>query len=143
MTRSPNPTDVHVGKRIRMRRLEIEMSQDTLAGALGVSFQQVQKYEKGVNRVVAGRLSQIASTLDCPIAFFYENGPDKNRGGDDPTITAFMTSRDGMAIAQAFMSLPEEGNMRKHVRDVIVAIAKGQDAKPAKTARKKTSRSAS
>jgi transcriptional regulator with XRE-family HTH domain len=67
----PNPIDVHVGKRIRMRRLLLGMNQETLANALGLTFQQVQKYEGGANRVSASRLSAMADILDVPISFFF------------------------------------------------------------------------
>jgi transcriptional regulator with XRE-family HTH domain len=67
----PNPIDVHVGKRIRMRRLFLGMNQETLANALGLTFQQVQKYEGGANRVSASRLSEMSKILGVPISFFY------------------------------------------------------------------------
>src|SRR6202021_1990973 len=67
----PNPIDVHVGKRIRMRRLLLGMNQETLANALGLTFQQVQKYEGGANRVSASRLSAMADILGVPISFFF------------------------------------------------------------------------
>jgi transcriptional regulator with XRE-family HTH domain len=67
----PNPIDVHVGGRIRARRLFIGMKQEALANALGLTFQQVQKYEKGANRVSASRLSAMATTLDVPISYFF------------------------------------------------------------------------
>lgn len=69
----PNPIDVHVGKQIRIRRLLLGMNQATLAEALGLTFQQVQKYESGANRVSASRLSEMAKTLGVPIPFFYRD----------------------------------------------------------------------
>src|SRR5580704_10009108 len=69
----PNPIDVHVGKRIRMRRLLLGMNQETLATALGLTFQQVQKYEGGANRVSASRLSAMADILDVPISYFFSD----------------------------------------------------------------------
>ncbi len=74
-TKLPNPIDIHVGKRIRMRRLMLRMSQEKLADALGVTFQQIQKYEKGANRVGASRLQQIASALRVEVSFFFEGLP--------------------------------------------------------------------
>ena len=71
----PNPTDTHVGNRVRMRRLMLDMSQTKLGDALGLTFQQVQKYEKGTNRIGAGRLQQISHILQVPISFFFEGGP--------------------------------------------------------------------
>jgi transcriptional regulator with XRE-family HTH domain len=75
VNRSPNPTDQHVGKRVRMRRLMLDMSQTDLANGLGVTFQQVQKYENGKNRVSASRLQQISQILQVPVPFFFEGGP--------------------------------------------------------------------
>lgn len=123
MQRQPDKTDIHVGTRIRMRRIERKISQSELGDALGVSFQQVQKYEKGVNRVGAGRLQQIATALECTTNFFFEGMPGKQAGGDTSAMTSFMTSPYGAAIAQAFVSLPASGNLRRNVRDVIVGIA--------------------
>ena len=71
--RSSGKSDVELGKRIRLRRVELHISQSELAEKLGVTFQQVQKYEKGVNRVGASRLQQIATALDVPVTFFYDN----------------------------------------------------------------------
>ena len=83
----PNPIDVHVGKRIRMRRLLLGMNQETLAGALGLTFQQVQKYEHGANRVSASRLSEIAEVLSAPISYFF---------GDLPSVADAEVSAEDM-----------------------------------------------
>jgi transcriptional regulator with XRE-family HTH domain len=80
----PNPVDIHVGKRIRMRRLLLGMNQETLANALGLTFQQVQKYEGGANRVSASRLSEAAKILGVPIAFFFGD----LQSGDAPESAA-------------------------------------------------------
>ena len=74
--KSPNPIDKHVGNRVRMRRMMLRMSQEKLGDALGLTFQQVQKYEKGTNRIGASRLQQIAHTLQVPVSFFFEGAPD-------------------------------------------------------------------
>ena len=74
--KSPNPIDKHVGSRVRMRRMMLSMSQEKLGDALGVTFQQVQKYEKGANRIGASRLHHIARILQVPVAFFFEGAPD-------------------------------------------------------------------
>ena len=73
--KSPNPTDKHVGARVRMRRMMLSMSQEKLGDALGLTFQQVQKYEKGTNRIGASRLQHIAQILQVPVSFFFEGGP--------------------------------------------------------------------
>ena len=88
MTKSPNPIDMHVGRRVRMRRLMLHLSQTALADALRLTFQQVQKYEKGTNRISASRLQQIASFLQVPVAFFFEEvsalGKKSKETGDMP-----------------------------------------------------------
>src|SRR3954468_15383406 len=71
----PNPIDRHVGSRVRMRRMMIGMSQERLGDALGLTFQQVQKYEKGTNRIGASRLQQIAEILQVPVSYFFEGSP--------------------------------------------------------------------
>ena len=73
--KAPNPIDKHVGSRVRMRRMMLSMSQEKLGGALGLTFQQVQKYEKGTNRIGASRLQQISQILQVPVAFFFEGAP--------------------------------------------------------------------
>jgi|SRR6516225_5921436 len=74
--KAPNPIDQHVGSRVRMRRLMLAMSQEKLGFALGLTFQQVQKYEKGMNRIGASRLQQISHILQVPVAFFFEGAPN-------------------------------------------------------------------
>ena len=74
--KAPNPTDKHVGSRVRMRRMMLGMSQEKLGDALGLTFQQVQKYEKGTNRIGASRLQQISHILQVPVAFFFEGAPN-------------------------------------------------------------------
>src|SRR5918999_1894609 len=73
--KAPNPIDKHVGSRVRMRRMMLNMSQEKLGDALGLTFQQVQKYEKGTNRIGASRLQQIANILQVPVGFFFEGAP--------------------------------------------------------------------
>ena len=74
--KAPNPTDKHVGARVRMRRMMLGMSQEKLGDALGLTFQQVQKYEKGANRIGASRLQQIAHILQVPVSFFFDGAPN-------------------------------------------------------------------
>src|SRR6202043_3425843 len=101
--KSPNPTDKHVGRRVRMRRKMLSMSQTKLADALGLTFQQVQKYEKGTNRIGASRLQQISHTLKVPISFFFED-PLKPTGESSARhahsldyVGDFLTTTDGLA----------------------------------------------
>jgi transcriptional regulator with XRE-family HTH domain len=80
--KSPNPVDKHVGRRVRMRRMMLAMSQEKLGNALGLTFQQVQKYEKGTNRIGASRLQQISHILQVPVAFFFEGAPNLHGSTD-------------------------------------------------------------
>ena len=81
-TKAPNPVDKYVGSRVRMRRIMLGMSQEKLGEALGLTFQQVQKYEKGTNRVGASRLQQISEILQVPVSFLFEGGPSGVPGPD-------------------------------------------------------------
>lgn len=113
--KSPGPVDNHVGNRVRMRRLSLGMSQEKLGQALGVSFQQIQKYEKGVNRIGASRLHQIAATLGVPIDFFYEGAPGDQMApslfGATPRATALqeitcaLATTDGLRLMKAFAGI--------------------------------------
>src|SRR6476469_8445027 len=99
--KTPNPTDKHVGSRVRMRRMMLGMSQEKLGDALHLTFQQVQKYEKGTNRIGASRLQQIAHFLQVPVSFFFEGAPDLpgNGAGDAPSpayISDFLATADGL-----------------------------------------------
>ncbi len=93
----PSPVDVHVGARIRLRRTLLGMSQERLGDALGLTFQQVQKYERGVNRVGASRLFDLSRILDVPISFFYDNMPGGQQGGTLPggaAVSGFAEGQD-------------------------------------------------
>src|SRR5215471_3670946 len=108
----PNPTDRHVGSRVRMRRIMLAMSQEQLAEALGLTFQQVQKYEKGANRIGAGRLQQISQILQVPVAFFFEGAPNALAPHDSSgsalsmaEIDDFVSDLDGLRLMRAFMRI--------------------------------------
>src|ERR1700693_5688041 len=101
--RSPNPTDTHVVNRVRMRRLMLNMSQTKLGDALGLTFQQVQKYEKGTNRISASRLQHISQILQVPVPFFFEGAPIPHgksfEKGDAPHpgyVSDFLATSDGL-----------------------------------------------
>lgn len=81
MSKNPNAVDIHIGARVRLRRMTLGVSQEKLAEKLGITFQQVQKYEKGINRISASRLQDIASALDLPIAWFFEDAADAAANG--------------------------------------------------------------
>ena len=124
----PNPIDRHVGSRVRMRRMMLNMSQEKLGDALGLTFQQVQKYENGVNRVSAGRLQQIAHILQAPIAYFFDGllslqrPNDANREVEISSLAEFMKSPEGAALSKAFMDIGDT-KLRKHIAELIEMIA--------------------
>ena len=121
--KAPNPTDKHVGARVRMRRMMLSMSQEKLGDALSLTFQQVQKYEKGANRIGASRLQQIAHILQVPVSFFFEGGPaaeglrGASEGASPAHVFDFLATRDGLALAKAFMTIKD-----KKLRRCIVAL---------------------
>jgi transcriptional regulator with XRE-family HTH domain len=123
--KGPNAVDKQIGVRVRMRRLTLDMTQEKLAAALGVSFQQVQKYEKGVNRIGAGRLQQIADVLQAPITFFYEDFPTLRRSKSalPSSISDFLGSGDGLALAEAFMSV-RDARQRRCIVILVEAMAR-------------------
>jgi transcriptional regulator with XRE-family HTH domain len=127
MTKHPNATDVHVGRRMRMRRLMLQMSQEAFATKLGVTFQQVQKYEKGVNRVSASRLQQACNVLQVPVQFFFEGLPKTETGakGREETsyalISDLLSSPEGIALAKGFMQI-EDRVVRRHIVKLVTQI---------------------
>ena len=125
----PHPTDKHVGGRVRMRRMMLGMSQTTLADALGLTFQQVQKYEKGRNRMGASRLQHIAQVLQVPVSFFFEGAPHspgqpKGIGEAPPPayVSDFLATSDGLALTKAFMRL-KDAKLRRRIVDLVKQIA--------------------
>ena len=126
--KAPNPVDKHVGSRVRMRRMMAGMSQERLGEALGLTFQQVQKYEKGTNRIGASRLQQIAQVLQVPVAFFFEDVPRQERLGelrDAPStsyVSEFLASSEGLSLTRAFMRI-QEPKLRRRIVDLVEAIA--------------------
>ncbi|MBB4226452.1 helix-turn-helix domain-containing protein [Rhizobium mongolense] len=114
--KSPNAIDVYVGGRLRLRRKVLGLSQGSLADALGITFQQVQKYEKGMNRIGASRLQRIAEILKVPVGFFFENNasasPDVEPPRETDDVTLFMTSKEGVALSRAFLAI-EDPNVRQ------------------------------
>jgi transcriptional regulator with XRE-family HTH domain len=132
--KAPNPIDKHVGSRVRMRRMMLSMSQEKLGDALGLTFQQVQKYEKGTNRIGASRLQQISGILQVPVAFFFEGAPEIGiarapgfREAPSPAYVAdFLATSDGLALTKAFMRIPD-AKLRRRIVDLVEQIA-GEDA---------------
>ena len=127
--KAPNPIDKHVGSRVRMRRVLIGMSQEKLGEALGLTFQQVQKYEKGTNRIGASRLQQISTILAAPVAFFFENAP-----GDDTTksglsdsgssayVVDFLSTTEGLQLNKAFVRI-KDPKVRRRVVDLVATLS--------------------
>jgi len=122
-SRSPNQTDVHIGKRVRMLRLARGLSQTDLANRLGITFQQIQKYEKGANRVGAGRLQEMANLLGVAPAFFFEGGPRVKSGKSEATeTTELLANKYNLALARAFDKIRSR-NVRRHLLELIEGLA--------------------
>ncbi|HEY1542081.1 MAG TPA: helix-turn-helix domain-containing protein [Xanthobacteraceae bacterium] len=132
--KAPNPIDKHVGSRVRMRRMMLSMSQEKLGNALGLTFQQVQKYEKGANRIGASRLQQISTILQVPVAFFFEGAPDlpgsRAHGLDEAPspayVSDFLATSEGLALTKAFMRIAD-AKLRRRIVDLVEQIAGGDD----------------
>jgi len=131
--KAPNPTDKYVGSRMRMRRLMLGMSQSTLGKALGITFQQIQKYEKGTNRISASRLQQICHTLQVPVAFFFEGSshvpavaiPNEWQPSPD-RFTDFMATREGLTLAKAFIRITNV-QVRRRIVSLVEEIEEHQN----------------
>ena len=136
----PSPVDVHVGARIRLRRTLMGMSQERLGDALGLTFQQVQKYERGVNRVGASRLFDLSRILDVPISFFYDNMPDSMSGNGSPrsgpgfheqqdgfgAIEDTMGKRETLELVRAYYRITD-ANVRKRMFDLMKSMAPAEE----------------
>jgi transcriptional regulator with XRE-family HTH domain len=122
----PNPIDTYVGSRVRMRRLMLGMSQERLADQIGVTFQQVQKYEKGTNRIGASRLQLIAAVLATPVSFFFQQDnsqPLTTEGlGGLEDLSEFLTSKEGLGLNKAFMKITDP-NVRHSVLTLVKSLA--------------------
>lgn len=122
-TRSPTAIDQHVGARLRLRRSQLDMSQSALADKLGVTFQQVQKYERGTNRVGASRLWLLAKVLEVPVQFFFEGlGEDGEPTSPCNAVYDFIQSSDGLAMAEAFSAIPQ-AQVRRRMIDLARALS--------------------
>ena len=125
-TKGPNPIDIHVGSRMRMRRMALGMSQEKLATGLGLTFQQVQKYEKGANRMGSSRLQQAADVLGVAVPFFFEGAggglyqPDASVPSP-AYIDDFVASEEGLRLAKSFMHLRPA--VRRRIVDLVNEVA--------------------
>ena len=128
MTKKANPIDGQVGNRVRIRRMLIGMSQEKLGDLLGLTFQQVQKYEKGINRIGAGRLFEIARILDVPIDFFYDGvgTPSDGLGEARAPVMEFVSSTEGLQLSLAFMKI-KDPKVRKRVLDLVKSLAEEEE----------------
>ncbi len=138
-----SPIDVHVGSRIRLRRTLLGMSQERLGDALGLTFQQVQKYERGINRVGASRLFDLARVLDVPISFFFDDMPEAVGGSPPPSAAAALggfaeaqegfgsdarlNRRETLDLVRAYYRISDPA-VRKRVFDLIRSLAPDEDA---------------
>jgi transcriptional regulator with XRE-family HTH domain len=129
-----NLIDKHVGSRVRMRRMMLNMSQEKLGDALGLTFQQVQKYEKGTNRISASRLHEMSRILQVPVPFFFDDAPQmtgqSRRDGEAPSpayVSDFLASSDGHALMRAFMRISNSA-VRRSIVHMVEAIV-GEDGR--------------
>jgi transcriptional regulator with XRE-family HTH domain len=128
--KAPNPIDKHVGSRVRMRRMMLGMSQEKLGNSLSLTFQQIQKYEKGTNRIGASRLQQISHILQVPVSFFFEGAPavatPRGEGmSEAPSpayVSDFLATSDGLALTKAFTRI-SDSKLRRRIVDLVEQIA--------------------
>ena len=143
MKKVPNPIDRHVGSRVRMRRILLGMSQEKLGEALGLTFQQVQKYEKGTNRIGASRLQQISKTLNVPPSFFFDGAPTDEGAGSAHSVSGvaeesssstyvfdFISTAEGLALNKAFARI-QDPKVRKRIIDLVNSLAGEDEGAPA------------
>ena len=130
--RGPNPVDVHVGSRIRLRRQLLRMSQEKLGDELGVTFQQVQKYERGANRVGASRLYRLSRVLEVPVQFFFEGlndtSPIREMAENDqtPIVYDFIQSSAGVSLAESFSRI-KDAKVRRRVLELVRTLASEEE----------------
>ena len=126
----PDPIDVHVGSRVRMRRTLLGMSQEKLGNALGLTFQQIQKYERGANRIGSSRLFKLSRILDVPVSFFFEDMPDqkgrRTTGLSDSSPASFeadqLSKRETLELVRAYYKITDP-KIRKKTFELVKAIA--------------------
>ncbi len=135
--RLPNPVDLHVGARIRLRRRMQGVSQEKLADALGLTFQQVQKYERGANRVSASKLYEIAAALRAPVAYFFDGLADPTgdeldgvraaAASEESTVHSFLMTPEGLELAKLFPNIAP-GLVRRRLLELVRSLADEEDA---------------
>ena len=132
MALHPNPIDIHVGKRVRLRRTLLGMSQEKLGKAINVTFQQVQKYERGTNRIGSSRLYQLSQVLDIPVSYFFDDLPieitaRKSPGLTDVKVASFqgdpLVKRETLELVRAYYRITDP-SVRKRIFELVKAVAK-------------------
>ena len=127
----PNPIDKHVGARVRMRRMMLGMSQEKLGDGLDLTFQQVQKYEKGTNRIGASRLQQISNILQVPVSFFFEGAPNMpghsgmGEAVSPAFVSDFLATSDGLSLTKSFIKI-KNSTLRRRIVELVEQMAEGQ-----------------
>lgn len=132
--KSPNPVDIHVGSRLRMRRMLVGLSQERLGDSMGLTFQQIQKYEKGVNRIGASRLYKLSQVLDVPVQFFFEGMPLSERqpgtgmaeSDSGAFLHDFLNTRDGLELNRAFIKVTQP-EVRRSIIELVRSIGRSKD----------------
>lgn len=142
-SRRPNPIDVHVGSRVRLQRMLRGISQEKLGERLGLTFQQIQKYEKGANRIGASRLFELSHVLGVPVQFFYDEAPAREVRGTpqagfaerpaDAYVFEFLNTREGLELNRAFARISDP-KMRRAILDLVRTLGSDDTErdKPAK-----------
>ena len=132
-TRRPNPMDIHVGSRVRLRRMLLGMSQEKLGDRMGLTFQQIQKYERGINRIGASRLFDLSNVLGVSVQFFYDDAEHLERSpaapgfAEEPSesyIVDFLNSREGLELNKAFVRI-KDARVRRSMVDLVKSLADG------------------
>lgn len=132
--KKPNPIDIHVGSRVRLRRMLVGMSQEKLGDKMGLTFQQIQKYEKGANRIGASRLYRLSRILDVPVQFFFEDAsrldpepgqPGFAEGNSENSLIEFVNSREGLELNRCFVRIADP-KIRRRIID-LVRVLSGQE----------------
>jgi transcriptional regulator with XRE-family HTH domain len=126
-----SPVDAHVGSRVRLRRMLVGLSQEKLGERMGLTFQQIQKYEKGVNRIGASRLFQLSQILEVPVQFFFEGAPPADGSseggfaepGTEAFLYEFLNTRDGLELNRAFVKIAD-ANVRRSVVDLVRSLGR-------------------
>lgn len=137
-SRRPNPIDAHVGGRVRLRRMWLGLSQEKLGEKLGLTFQQIQKYEKGVNRIGASRLYDLSRVLGVGVEYFFEEfeddpsevrAPSKNAQSDEESVSSFLSSREGIDLNRAVARI-RDTRVRRSLIELARVLADDENARP-------------